>query len=138
MFERILLATDGSEHSERSAQHAAQLAEKFNGTVDVVYVIDGARSKEDVLHNDSKYEIELKRKEITRRVEEVFEDTNTEYDIHFLHGEPGPTIVQFANENDYNCLVIGSRGHNQFQKMILGSVSHKVAKRVQCPVVIVK
>jgi len=39
---------------------------------------------------------------------------------------------------DFNPQDVGSRGLNSLQEMVLGSVSHKIAKRVQCPVLIVK
>ncbi|MGM0899696.1 MAG: universal stress protein [Bacillota bacterium] len=35
-------------------------------------------------------------------------------------------------------IIIGSRGLNALQSMVLGSVSHKVMKRASCPVMIVK
>ncbi|WP_256592904.1 universal stress protein [Pseudomonas sp. 2822-17] len=43
-----------------------------------------------------------------------------------------------ANNGEYDIVIIGSRGLNPFQEMVLGSVSHKIAKRVECPVLIVK
>ncbi|MFD2759833.1 universal stress protein [Lentibacillus juripiscarius] len=138
MFKRILLATDGSKHSVRSADHAIQLAHQFDGTIDVVYVVDSQTSKTDVLHNDNKYEIEHKRKEKIKSVQDQIRQFDIDFKVHILHGEPGPTIVDFANTNDFDCIVIGSRGLNNLQTMILGSVSHKVAKRADCPVLIVK
>jgi nucleotide-binding universal stress UspA family protein len=138
MFNKILLASDGSEHSIRSAHHAIELAKKFYGTIDVVYVVDGETSKSDILHNANKFEVQQKRKEKIKGVVELLVEAIIEYKVHILHGEPGPTIVEFANEQDFDCVVIGSRGLNKVQTMILGSVSHKVAKRVDCPVVIVK
>ncbi|WP_138417885.1 universal stress protein [Aquibacillus sediminis] len=138
MFKKILLATDGSAHSIRSADHAIKLAENFGGTVDAVYVVDGKKSKEDVLHSVDKYEVKRERNEKIKAVKEMLEQSSVEFNTHILHGEPGPTIVEFANKNDYDCVVIGSRGLNDLQTMILGSVSHKVAKRVECPVLIVK
>ncbi|SFD38707.1 Nucleotide-binding universal stress protein, UspA family [Lentibacillus persicus] len=138
MFKRILLATDGSEHSVRSAEHAIQLAKQFNGTIDVVYVVNEETSKHDVLHNGSKYEIERKRKEKVQLALDQLDGTAIDYNVQILHGEPGPSIVEYANKNDVDCVVIGSRGLNNLQTMILGSVSHKVAKRAHCPVLIVK
>ncbi|RCK13159.1 universal stress protein [Bacillus licheniformis] len=49
-----------------------------------------------------------------------------------------PAIVSYANHHDVDIVIIGSRGLNTLQEMVLGSVSHKVAKRVKCPVLIVK
>ncbi len=133
-----MLATDGSKHSVRSAEHAIQLAEMFNGTVDVVYVVDGETSKADVLHHVDKYEVKRERNEKIMPVKELLENSNVKHEIHFLHGEPGPVIVEFANDNKFDCVVVGSRGLNKLQTMILGSVSHKIAKYVKCPVLIVK
>ncbi|WP_306301403.1 universal stress protein [Thalassobacillus sp. C254] len=73
-----------------------------------------------------------------KRVELVLKEEKTSYNIVFLHGEPGPAIIKHANNKSYDCLVIGSRGLNNLQSLVLGSVSHKVAKRVSCPVMIVK
>lgn len=138
MLKKILLATDGSNHSLRSANYAKGLAEKFEGTVEVVYVVDGQKSKEDILHSDSKIQIEQKRKEKIRPVLDLLEQSGMAYQLHILHGDAGPVIVEFANQYDVDCVVIGSRGLNSLQEMVLGSVSHKVAKRADCPVLIVK
>lgn len=138
MFKRILLAVDGSENSIRSTHHAIALAENFNGAIDVLYVVDGNKAKEDVLHATNKFEIEKKRKEKLNPIRELLKQSVAEFNTHVLHGEPGPEIVAFANEKGFDCVVIGSRGLNNLQSFILGSVSHKVAKRADCPVLIVK
>ncbi len=138
LYNKILLAADGSQHSIRSAEHAIKLAEMFNGTIDVIYVVDSQKSKEDVLHHVDKYEVEHERKEKLRPIKELLETSGIAYNAHILHGEAGPQIVKFANDGEFDCVVVGSRGLNKLQDMILGSVSHKVAKRVECPVLIVK
>ncbi|SDH81886.1 Nucleotide-binding universal stress protein, UspA family [Alteribacillus persepolensis] len=139
MYQKVLLAADGSDHSLRSADHAIALANKGDRPhIDVIYVVDGDKSKTDVLHYGNTNLIHSKRKEKLAPVEEKLKEHNFSYKVHVKHGEPGPTIVKFANDGDYDCLVVGSRGLNQLQTMVLGSVSHKVAKRVQCPVMIVK
>lgn len=139
MFRQILLASDGSEHAIRAAEKARAIAEKDeDAKVTVVYVIDGATSKSDVLSEGSREAIEAKRKLRLHHTEEILQNSQIAYEVKVLKGEPGPTIVQFANANPYDLVVIGSRGLNTFQEMVLGSVSHKVAKRVQCPVMIVK
>jgi len=71
-------------------------------------------------------------------VEEQLKINNVTYDVKILRGEPGPTIVNHANKNEFDLGVIGSRGLNTLQEMELGSVSHKVMKRVNCPALIVK
>ncbi|MBU8908675.1 universal stress protein [Desertibacillus haloalkaliphilus] len=139
VVKNLLLAADGSEHSIRAAQKAVELA-KLSGDakITIVYAIDGATSKADVLHNTDKLIIEKKRKEKLQEVEDTVKQAGIEVELKMLQGEPGPTIVDFANEHDFEYVIIGSRGLNKLQSMVLGSVSHKVAKRVQAPVMIVK
>lgn len=138
MFNKILLAADGSAHSFRAAEKAINLAKgNDNAKIDIVYVVDGSTSKADVLANWNS-DVNAKRKEKLKYIEDKAKEAEVPFEIKVLHGEPGPTIVEYANEHKYDVVVIGSRGLNGLQEMILGSVSHKVAKRAQCPVMIVK
>jgi nucleotide-binding universal stress UspA family protein len=138
MYKRILLAADGSDHSMRSAAHAIELAKKFDSTVEIVYVVDGDTSKYDVLHHENKIRIEEARKKRIHPLEELFEEAGVPYDVQVLHGEPAPTLIEFTEEKEFDLLVIGSRGLNSLQTMLLGSVSHKVVKHVHCPVMVIK
>ncbi|UII56198.1 universal stress protein [Cytobacillus spongiae] len=139
MFNRILVAADGSDHSVRSAEKAGYIAENNpKAEVTIVYVIDGQKSKEDVLHHYDKSVLEQSRKNRLNSIEAIFKEKNISFNIEILHGEPGPTIVDYANDRSFDLIVVGSRGLNTLQEMVLGSVSHKVAKRAKAPVMIVK
>lgn len=139
MFNKILLAADGSKNSIRATEEAIKIASlNANATVTVVLVADYAQAKTDVLHSESSIELDLKRRNKLVPVEELLKKENINYQVEVLRGEPGPTIVEFANKQKYELLVIGSRGLNSLQEMVLGSVSHKVVKRANCPVLIVK
>jgi nucleotide-binding universal stress UspA family protein len=139
MFKKILLASDGSDHSLRAAKKAAELAKlSGNSEITVVYVIDGQTSKEDVLHNADRTVVEEKRKMRLQPVTSLLNSENLSFKLEKLLGEPGPAIVDYANKNEFDVVVVGSRGLNGLQEMVLGSVSHKVAKRVKAPVMIVK
>lgn len=139
MFKNILLAYDGSENAERAAEKAIYLSKATkDATVEVVYVLDFTKEKMDGLPYKEKEAIMLQRRERLIPLEEKLEQQKISFDIKMLQGDPGPTIVSYANERPFDAIVIGSRGLNAFQEMVLGSVSHKVAKRVTCPVMIVK
>ncbi|MEB1807239.1 MAG: universal stress protein [Bacillaceae bacterium] len=139
MFQRILVAADGSEHSLRATEKAIALVNgNEDAVIEIIYVVDGATSKADVLHNRGSIEIANKRKERLAGFVEKLDAAGVKYEIKTLHGEPGPTVVDYANEHDFDCVLLGSRGLNRLQSMVLGSVSHKVAKRVKSPVMIVK
>ncbi|WP_100406079.1 universal stress protein [Bacillus solitudinis] len=138
MFEHILLPIDGSLHSLRSVDIAVKIAKASNAKVDLLYVIEGSMSKFDVINNDNPVEVEKKRKDRMQPAQEKLKEAKVEFESLIIHGEPGSSIVNVANQSDYDCLVIGSRGLNRFQTFMLGSVSYKVAKLVKCPVIIVK
>lgn len=76
MFQKILLAQDGSDHANRAAEYAVQLAKKFQGTIDIVYVVDGSKAKSDVLHSADKYLIKKKREEKLTRAKEMAQAEN--------------------------------------------------------------
>lgn len=139
MLNRILLASDGSPHAARAAEHAVHLARLNPATkITVLYCIDGSTSKTDVLQEEGRTALIEKRKTRIQSTEEVLKEAEVSYEVEIIKGDPGPKIVEYANQNDYEVVVIGSRVLNGFQEMVLGSVSHKVAKRANCPVMIVK
>lgn len=140
MFNKILLASDGSEHSIRAAEKAVSIAKNNpDAHIVVLYVVDGKTSKHEVLQSMDVEALNIARqKKIEGTIDKVI-NPELSYETVIIHGkEPGPTIVKYANENKFDVVVIGSRGLNALQEFVLGSVSHKVAKRVNCPVMIVK
>ena len=135
MYNRILLAVDGSAHSERAAKEAFKLASgSAESQVTIVFVADYDNAKNEVLHSGSSMELDLKRRKKIQPIEETLATGEVKYKVEILHGTPGPTIVEFANKEKFDILIIGSRGLNGLQEMVLGSVSHKVVKRANCPV----
>ncbi|MGV3266422.1 universal stress protein [Cytobacillus pseudoceanisediminis] len=139
MFKKILIAADGSDHSIRAAAKAIQLAEQNpDSEITVVYAVDGQTSKEDILHHFDKSIVDQVRKKRLEPIENLLKEKGISYEIKILQGEPGPAIVELSNKMDFDVAVVGSRGLNTLQEMVLGSVSHKIAKRVKAPVLIVK
>ncbi|WP_440896206.1 universal stress protein [Amphibacillus sp. Q70] len=139
MFKHIVLALDGSEYAIRASEKAIYLAQNNpESKITVLYVVDAATSKADATHLYSASELDQSRKEKLEISERKLKQAEIDYEIKILHGDPGPTIVKYVNNNKVDLCVIGSRGLNRLQEMVLGSVSHKVAKRAECPVLIVK
>ena len=57
-----------------------------------------------------------------------------EVDSQVIEGHPAAVLIEAAA--DAELIVVGSRGLGGFSEMLLGSVSHQVAQRAHCPVVI--
>lgn len=139
MYQKILLASDGSDNAVRAAKEAVKIASCWKDSIiDVVYVVDLEKVRTDVLHARSIEELELERRKKNSKVIQYLNEAKVNYKTTILRGNPGPEIVKYANEQQVDLVVIGSRGLNTLQEMVLGSVSHKVMKRVNCPALVVK
>lgn len=78
----------------------------------MISVVDFSKSKSDILHVQDKDKLELKRRQRLASIEEILKLGKVEYTLKFLHGEPGPTIIDFANKEKMDMVIIGSRGLN--------------------------
>ncbi|QTN10679.1 universal stress protein [Mammaliicoccus vitulinus] len=137
MYKSILLAADGSENSERAAQEVLNFIDK-DTFVTILTVVNVEESKTDVLHRQQGASLNQERQKKLHFIKNFFKEHNVNYEIKIVHGVPTDKVVEIANNGRYQAIILGTRGLNSLQEMVLGSVSHKVAKRAQIPVIIVK
>lgn len=136
---KIAVAIDGSENALRAAKHAIALAQNFpEAQLEVIYVADYNKAKDERLLSQSEESLLLKRKQKVDPVLELAHNAGVKAKMTMLKGNPSQEIIKYVNSQAMDQLVMGSRGLNTFQEMVLGSVSHKVMKHVDCPVTIVK
>jgi nucleotide-binding universal stress UspA family protein len=136
---KIAVAVDGSDNALRAAKHAIMLAQYLPETqLEMIYVADYNKAKDERLLVQSPESLSLKREQKLQPVRELAKSVGVEIMITMLKGNPSHEIIKYVREHSIDQLVIGSRGLNAFQEMVLGSVSHKVMKHANCPVTIVK
>lgn len=137
MYQSILIAADGSDNSYRAAEETLHFIGR-DTEVTILNVVDPDDSKDEVLHSRPGEGSTFNRKAKLSKIIALYDENEVPYKIEFQQGTPAETVVEFANAGRYDVVVLGSRGLNAFQEMMLGSVSHKVAKRAHMPVMIVK
>lgn len=139
-MKHILLAADGSAHALNAAKEVVKWSKGFPDIkITVISVIDTKQSKAAALN--LRTDRDLLRVERVKQIGttlDVLEEANLPYHVEILHGDPGISIIKYASDNSIDLLVLGSRGLNSLQEMILGSVSHKMIKQAHCPVLVVK
>lgn len=136
---KIAVAVDGSENALRAAKHAIWHAKHLPDTqLEIIYVADYDKAKEDMLTSQSSEGLLLKRERKVHPVLDLAEEAKIETKLVTLKGHPSEEIIKYVNKGSIDELVLGSRGLNAFQEVVLGSVSHKVMKHVKCPVTVVK
>lgn len=141
MFNKILVAVDGSEMSEKALEAALHLAKEQKLEVTLVHVeknvsvpvgMEGASV--DYIYESIKKEGEKLLNDMKSKAESEGVNPQTVY----LQGDPAVQIVHLAEKENHQLIIIGSRGLGNIKEMMLGSVSHKVSQMSHCPVLIVK
>lgn len=136
MFEKILVAFDGSDHSIKALRMAIDLARKYSAAVSVVTAVNlpelPDRGGRDTETYDGGFSPELERAAAIAAEEKVSVVT------HFLRGKAANTILRFAEDNQFDLVVVGARGRNAVQRFLLGSVSSHLVNNLKCPVLVVK
>ncbi|HPR66976.1 MAG TPA: universal stress protein [Methanothrix sp.] len=140
MFERIMIATDGSKHSERAAEAGIELARLSGGSITVVYVADTGRLShlpEDMALASIRDLLIKEGEEATDYVEEMANKAGVTSTKKVIEGNPGAELVRFADEAGVDVVVIGSCGRSGLEKFLLGSVAEKVVRTSKVPVLTV-
>ena len=75
-------------------------------------------------------------KEIAKIQREMPEDIHVNSTVEL--GSPAETIVETAEDEGYDLIVMGSRGLGRFEGFLMGSVSQYVLQHVHCPVLVVR
>jgi nucleotide-binding universal stress UspA family protein len=136
---KILLASDGSPHSSKAAEHVVSL---LKGDEDyklmVVHVIDHEASKHDAWLGMNPGARQKERAEKLKPISKVLEEAGINYSVNMTKGDPAEEIIKCAKNEELDLIVIGSRGLNAIQELVLGSVSHQVVQKADRPVLVVK
>ena len=133
MFEKILLAVDGSEHSNKAVAAAGDLAKKSGGDVYAVYVHEEGMF--------SPVESVPQAQDVVSDVVANLVAGGTKASGEALAARSGsvaPTIIEAARSVGADVIVIGTRGLSDFSGLLLGSVAHKVIHHADCPVLVVR
>jgi len=140
MFERILLAVDGSEHGYKAARTAADLARTMSSEkLRIVVAFDkippflGEPNLQRAI--DSRL---AEAQEILQKAVEIVGETPAEVHTELIEGDAAEAIIEVARTRNSSVIVIGSRGLGRLAGLVLGSTSQKVVSHAPCPVLIVR
>jgi len=154
MFNNILVAVDGSEHSKKALNYAMELAEKFGGKITLIHVYSTVvpfRPSVDTLSGPTltsptsaeiaaKMSEEAKQmgKQILDEAESVVNERGISVEKVLKEGDVVREIVGVAQEGKFDLVVMGHRGLSRLKEVFMGAVSEGVSHKAPCPVLIVK
>ncbi|MGC8584435.1 MAG: universal stress protein [Thermoproteus sp.] len=131
----IVVAYDGSEHSKKALLYAISLARQTKAKLYLVYVVDTSLAE--------LYSIPQAYDKIKKKGEELLAEARgscagLDAECKLLEGDPAEEIIKFAKDVRADLIVIGSRGLSRLKRILLGSVSARVATEAATSVLIVR
>jgi nucleotide-binding universal stress UspA family protein len=145
VYNKILVAVDGSEQAAKAALHGAELAVKLGVDLILFHVVPTLPSYADIspdqlgnVHHEIADEFYKQGREILSQAK----DALAAYDINISDeisvGHPADEICKMAAKCGCDLLIMGSRGLGQIKGYLMGSVSNRVCRLVDCPVLIMR
>jgi len=138
MYETILVPTDGSAGAEAALGEAVSLAGTFDATVHSLYVADTSAAQPETGYVDIVESFERIGEETTAEAVEDAERAGVEAVGAVRVGLPHRTILDYAEEVDADLIVMGTHGRTGLERYLLGSVTEKVVRTADAPVLTVR
>ena len=139
MYKKILVPTDGSEFAKKAQKHALFLASVSGAEIIAVSVTEN-NFVNGLPLDDEVYQLNQILKERSEENLKEFDKLNEE-DLKVTHvvreGSPARVILEVAEEEDVDLIVMGSSGKSGFDRFIMGSVADKVVNSAKCAVLVV-
>lgn len=138
MLEKILLATDGSNHAIKAANIALEFAQKNGAAVEIMYIFP-------IIFHDPTEEYPMPQTNLKELAQKVIEKTAVEFiekgvpfTTRIETGEPAERICAAAESENISLIIMGSRGQTGLSRFLMGSVSGRVVKHARCSVLVVR
>lgn len=139
MYEKILVPTDGSEGMAPVVDHAVALAETHEATLYGLYVVNTASLND--LPMESGWEgLGQALEDEGRAGLDALEERATSVPVEttLLEGSPAREIVEYAEDEGCDVIVMGTHGRSGVNRLLLGSVAERVVRTSSAPVLTIR
>ena len=142
-FQKVLVGYDGSEASKKALNKAIELVKLSNGELHIVGVVRPFEfaAVDFILPEEiEEYEKEeiSKEEKYLREALDIARSNGIDAITKVLEGEPAEELMDYADNNDCDLIVVGHRGVGGFKRMILGSTASNLVKYANQSVLVVK
>jgi nucleotide-binding universal stress UspA family protein len=138
MYDDILFPTDGSEGAATVLEHALDIAAETDATLHLLNVADTARDSVTQVGGEVVDALETEGERIVDGAAERASDRGVATETAVLQGDPYRTIVDYADEYGMDLLVMPTHGRKGLERFLLGSVTERVVRRANVPVLTVR
>ena len=146
MFNKILVALDGSEHATHALRTAVGLATRCDATLVLFHAVQTPQLRADYDKVVAKKAQKVYRQIGRERADDILEAAEkearkaglSEVERLVLEGDPVKATVKAIGKASADLLVIGTRGMTGLREIAMGGVAHKVTVAAPCPVLVIK
>ncbi len=146
MISSIVVGTDGSDTARKAVQEAVELAKQVGASIDVVSAyepVSQQRLREEArqVPGDLQWmvnpreDVEATLRDATELVKEL---GVADVRCHAREGDPADAILDVAEEQNSDLIVVGNKGMTGAKRFLLGSVPNKVSHHAPCSVMIIR
>ncbi|MFT5165739.1 MAG: nucleotide-binding universal stress UspA family protein [Saprospiraceae bacterium] len=138
-MQKILFPTDFSAHAKNALKYAMEIAKKLKAKIDPIHIYSVAFSDVAPLPYDYMRSLmDAKQAEI----DDLFESLLKEYDPTYIGNSravygvfPAVEIVEYAKKENYDYIIMGTRGRTNQIDQLIGSITSSVVMNAACPVI---
>ena len=145
MFTQIVVGTDGSETAKVAVQQATDLAKSVGATIDLVSAyepVSSTRLREEAREVPEDLEWMVNpREDVDATLDEAagtIGEAGVEVRKFAREGDPADAILDVAEEEDADLIIVGNKGMTGAKRFLLGSVPNKVSHHAPCSVLIIR
>ncbi len=141
MYKKILLAVDGSEGAKKAVSQGVKFAKKIDAKVMAVYVIDTSTFvslPETFVWESAEGLLKEEGRKVLRNVRETGKRQNIKIETLIREGSPAKEIVESASQEKADLIILGTASRTGLDRFLLGSVSEKVLRTADRPVLVVR
>ncbi|RKD88957.1 universal stress protein [Halopiger aswanensis] len=135
MYDRILIAVDGSDEAEQAAKRGLEFARVFDAAVDVLHVVE--RRAIQLATAAQKERLRERGTTVLERIEEIASTIGHPVTTELTEGKPSVQIADYATTRNASLIVIGRQGLTGVGKRLLGGVTERLLRRSNVPVFVV-
>ena len=136
---KVLVATDGSEHSMKAVQRGLELAETQGAQVTLMSVAYYVRGLSEGMPPNIQDKLEDEARAALKKGKALFDAKNLPVETVMEAGlVPANLIIAKAQDGKFDRIVIGSTGQNALERILMGSTAAKVVAHAPCEVTVVR
>jgi nucleotide-binding universal stress UspA family protein len=133
MFDSMVVGTDGSETAQEAVRQASDLAKRLDAKIHLV-------SAYQQVPDDLQWMVNP-REDVSATLAQAakaLEEQGVRVETHAREGDPADAILDVAEEQGADLIVVGNKGMTGAKRFLLGSVPNKVSHHAPCSVMIIR